>query len=315
MSNRRGFSLIELTVAMAIVALLLAIILPAVQVVRGSSRRMQCASNLHQLGIACANYESLYGCFPNAGAHKYVLLPFLEEVALYESRLPNDPQDWDAAWRPIADRAPAVYRCPADSEPSVIMDGGKRMSTVNYLGCQGNNDFSRESQKSGMFVYSDRDPRTGQPYLRYIRLAEVLRGTSNVALMSEMLHGTDQPIQSLDRLRVIWQLPGGFTRAQFADFAALCESVPPDAAARGWLGSSSLGIPWFMGGEGHETYYHSLTPNFPSCHSPYVGTRGGIYTAASNHGGGVNVLYVDGHVSFVSENVDRSVWRATGARH
>src|ERR1700723_1859581 len=93
--RRRGFTLIEILVVIAIIAVLMALLLPAVQSAREAAQRIGCANNLKQLGLAAVNYAEAQGALPptafftgndpNDFGMKARLLPFLEQHAAYDA--------------------------------------------------------------------------------------------------------------------------------------------------------------------------------------------------------------------------------------
>jgi prepilin-type N-terminal cleavage/methylation domain-containing protein len=128
----KGFTLIELLVVIAIIAILIGLLLPAVQKVREAAARMQCQNNLKQIGLALHNHDSTYGYFPTAGAqsqgYNYTglpfstvgwgaqILPYIEQDNLHKYVLLG-PANWQAALGKAPDNVPVkLFNCP--SRPS-----------------------------------------------------------------------------------------------------------------------------------------------------------------------------------------------------
>src|SRR5689334_3827478 len=159
-SRPRGFTLIEMLVAVGIIAILMALLLPAVQQSREASRRLSCRNKLHQLGLAMHNYHSEFKLFPPGGVHlttaepgtiptgdeltdgrapwTVLILPYLDETVRYNAFNLN------AAFACRADKKSKIvepnltqqfvpinkYECPSD----LSNHGGK---CSNYAACQG----------------------------------------------------------------------------------------------------------------------------------------------------------------------------------
>lgn len=144
---RIGFTLVELLVVIAIIAILIALLLPAIQQTREAARRSQCTSNIRQICLACLGYEDNYKRYPpgaywygdsdrNRGSILIYLLPFLEQKALYDMVDFNkriDSQRISGTGPMIDSQAVPVYICPSDNNP-VTAEG---RSPVNYAACAG----------------------------------------------------------------------------------------------------------------------------------------------------------------------------------
>jgi prepilin-type N-terminal cleavage/methylation domain-containing protein/prepilin-type processing-associated H-X9-DG protein len=168
--QRGAFTLIELLVVIAIIAILIGLLVPAVQQVRESASRTQCANNLKQLGLAVHNYHDVYKRFPPAAlggdgevSWAVLLLPYIEQTPLY--------RQWDLTLRYTYYRHPAsvvgaqvsIYYCPSRrSPPQLSVSGDTRAPWGGSPGALG--DYAANGGNTSA-VWDD--PRNGDGVLLY----------------------------------------------------------------------------------------------------------------------------------------------------
>lgn len=182
-----GFTLVELLIVLAIIGVLVALLLPAVQAAREAARRLQCQNHLKQIGLALQNYEGISRCLPGARTgtpHLWSgsaqILPHLEGNAVFDAI--------DFKYSPLqAANAAAVrsivptYLCPSDSPDRLHPNFGPNNYVANAgTGVQSAGSFRPEDGlQDGVFF--DRSA---------IRFAQVTDGLSNTAAYSETIKGT-----------------------------------------------------------------------------------------------------------------------------
>jgi prepilin-type N-terminal cleavage/methylation domain-containing protein/prepilin-type processing-associated H-X9-DG protein len=301
--HRPGFTLLELVVAISIIGLLAALLIPAVMQSRAAAERMACQSHLKQISLAVSNYESNWRVYPHGLTFRYDLLPYLEQKAVHDARGATDPSNPWVAWEPIKGAVIPVYLCPSDPETLIWTE-----SSSNYAGCFGSGVFP--DGFNGMFGYWPPFSNPAYPS-GPVRAADVVDGLSNTAALSELLVANGD-IDAL--LRTIYQTPRLYAPNERDALADFCESIPDSPTGFGYLGNGlARGRPWYNSEIGAGLYNHALPPNRPSCNNQTHRTTG-VMTAASLHAGGVNVAFGDGHVEFLSDSIDRTTWREIGSR-
>ena len=148
-SGRKGFTLIELLVVIAIIAILVGLLLPAVQKVREAANRMSCSNNLKQLGLACMNYESTNGILPPGTggglqlSPQAIILPYMEQSNIYNLFDTTMSVIFSSSNFYARTQEVKSYLCPSDGEtggyPNLSLGGAASVPT----GANGSAPFGR----------------------------------------------------------------------------------------------------------------------------------------------------------------------------
>jgi prepilin-type N-terminal cleavage/methylation domain-containing protein/prepilin-type processing-associated H-X9-DG protein len=334
MTRRTGFTLIELLVVIAIIAVLIGLLLPAVQKVREAAARISCQNNLKQLGLALHNYHSANNAFPpGRAAYPIVvsaqgrILAYIEQdnlgklvdvtmVPLYNSNpssFPLTPGNYQASITPIK-----LLVCPSDpmggknpSAAAILPTGTPsptdRYAGLNYVSCIGSGDGSPDNTGTFWGQYKTSDGLFGQTP---VTISGVTDGLSNTVAFSESTTGTGVADSTgatpTDAARQVLTLPGGTVTS---------DSNCAMGATGGAVWSGMRGAKWINGHYADANYNHHLVPNDTRWDCSNASHNPGQAAARSYHSGGVNVLLGDGSVRFVRNGIDPATWRALGTRN
>ena len=307
--TKLAFTLIELLVVTAIVSILIAILLPAVQWVREAARRIDCANNAKQLSLAMLNYESAHYTFPpgistpSRSMWSTYILPFIERQNLYDSI------DFEIGFAEISARSASNFsilsislpfmNCPSANVPEQEFDDlhGIDRSPVCYIACA-SGLLNRESGPfpwSGMDAHDSYAASDGVFYVNSdSSLAEILDGVSNTMLLGETL--PDQEITGTDFVGMLQKVDHWHIGSrELESMAIIFDTLEFSSENSECLGSTACPISSLTLGD--QTTIDEKELSF-----------------ASRHPGGVNIAFADGRVQFIAETIQASVWSGIGTR-
>jgi prepilin-type N-terminal cleavage/methylation domain-containing protein/prepilin-type processing-associated H-X9-DG protein len=311
MTERRGFTLIELLVVIAIIAVLIGLLLPAVQKVRGAAARIQCGNNLRQLGLAAHNYHDVNQAFPpGVNQAQYPSAPQYRGYTLFVYLLPYVEQDnlyrqWDFS-TPLnnatggADvRAATVLGlllCPANAIPqNPVPSQGRTYALSSYGGNGGSRSFDPASASTDGLFHTTGPGAQPMPNQGPVRLADIKDGTSNTLLFGERSHRDPN----------------------YDSYANAGLASRPSMAFWGWWGASEgrLAV-----GDVTLSAYAPINYQVPLANGsggsgpfkPVEEQR--VCAFGSNHGGGANFALADGSVRFIAESIPLATLRQLATR-
>jgi len=304
MNRRGGFTLIELLVVIAIIAILIGLLLPAVQKVREAANRGKCLNNLKQLVLAAHNYHDVNKSFPGAtylysvsampptqGYTVFVsLLPFLEQQNIYQVWNFTDPRLNGATSASPAAMVLSVLVCPSDYLVQNPYPAPKPPGTfwgiTSYGGNGGSQAYPLASDDGIFYAVGP----ASSPVLSPVQMANVTDGLSNTLLFGERYHRD-----------------AGFDALYSAGSGGASDQI----AGYGWWGSFGTGAVTDVTESAYAPLNYVISP---SSSNPALAVNMRINAWGSGHTNGANFALADGSVRFIVNAIPQTTLLALATR-
>lgn len=342
---RQAFTLIELLVVIAIIAILIGLLLPAVQKVREAAARAKCQNNLKQIALAAHNYASALGYLPagsgnlpsgatSAPSLLSMILPYVEQAGIYNQFNFKDDVNNNAANALARTSQVPIYLCPSDYSFAVQIDPGSPSTgqpcgKTNYRGNFGNtaDEHSTDLTRVGIFNFTYNASGVVGDGIPFQKITD---GTSNTAMFSESTRSLNNgPNYNWYDPTMIYLLPStdaGYsvdtpmTGPMFSETNKEAVVVGSTYRCNSWdygptNGISYRGLEYDRALPEMNQYTHTLPPNYRGydCGDDTTYTTAHI-AARSYHTNGVNLAMCDGSVHWVSNGIEFTTWQALGTR-
>jgi prepilin-type N-terminal cleavage/methylation domain-containing protein len=331
--KRRGFTLVELLVVITIIAVLIGLLLPAIQFAREAARRAQCVNNLKQLGVAVQNYAlTMQGLPPSAiiwkGPGGTILtndfgpftriLPYIEQGNVYDQADPQGLYTNTSVFAASNNVVIQLLLCPSDPNQDPIQNSTFGFTTGNNYGFSMGDWYVWLGFNNGQNGGPPTRSAIGVNLSR--RWAEFTDGMSNTLLMAEVKNY--QPY-----IRDCGGLANITDPNNIPPPTAMPLSVAPEYMGTGCTVLSNAHTQWAEVTVHHIGFTTAWTPNTvtpggPNFEYPDVdldsererigGPTFAAVTSRSYHPGGVHSLMADGSARFVSNSINGLVWRGLG---